>query len=281
MFTFRESIKVPKNVFLGGQVNSLSFQDDAFRFKIGGEDVLDISISGISGGGVNSDVLFIDEIDSRVGINITEPIVALDVEGDARLSGSIDISGACRVWETLTVEDEFQFNFSGDFMDSVGIAGILDVNDLARFNNPAAGIQAAGFLRITGPAFIANDMTVSGDLSVSGQLLNALSLSLESGTYIDTGTLINTTASSGNCDLLGNGVLAGHASLGITLTNPLINKGSIVTLTPRAADNSLTGAALTYGIANTYDGYIYMYVNNTDVSAYNDGVFAWNYIVFQ
>ena len=39
MFTVRDSIKVPKSVFMGGQVNSLTYEGEEFKFIINGEPI--------------------------------------------------------------------------------------------------------------------------------------------------------------------------------------------------------------------------------------------------
>jgi hypothetical protein len=42
---------------------------------------------------VNTDDLFVDIVNSRVGIGKTEPTVALDVVGAVNISGDLDIAG--------------------------------------------------------------------------------------------------------------------------------------------------------------------------------------------
>ena len=55
----------------------------------------DLSVSGeiVSNLAVNTDDLFVDIVNSRVGIGKTEPTVALDVVGAVNISGDLDIAG--------------------------------------------------------------------------------------------------------------------------------------------------------------------------------------------
>ncbi len=145
MQVFKESIKVPNNVFMGGQQDSLTYKDKEFKFIIDGEDVFVISATGTPFG---NDIIYIDEINKRVGINISEPLVSLDVSSDILTRGDMFVSGTLSANE-LAIND-------------------LTINNLTVSNN----LNVIGDLFVSGALVdIRSDTIIEGDLSVSGNLV--------------------------------------------------------------------------------------------------------------
>ena len=167
MFTFRDSIKVPRNIFMGGQVDSLSFQDGTFKFIINGDEVLDINASGISGNSnFGGDVLFVDEVNSRVGINISQPEYSLQVSGDSNFADNILVSGPLSI-------------FTNDLSVSGALtAGSVNLNEANLFAvNLNGNLNVTGNSDFTGQSVFDGDVLITENLTVSGSIQGNINIS--------------------------------------------------------------------------------------------------------
>ena len=88
---------------------------------------------------VNTNTLYVDSVDSRVGIGNVTPTVPLDVTGDARVDGTLTVTGSLivegSITESFIVEDplvKFAHNNAADVVD-IGFYGEYDGGSGARF----------------------------------------------------------------------------------------------------------------------------------------------------
>ncbi len=176
MNTFRDSIDIPTSIFMGDRLERIEHFNRGFDFYVGPTRVVRIDKDGITpnSGIIDSNVLFIDEAEGRVGINTSLPQYALDVSGDSNVSGDANILGNLYV--------------SGDFADirsDTIIEGDLSVSgNLVGLDCTCSSLILSGFvlaqedinsgqqlvgnsLYITSGGIIAGDLTVSGTLNAN------------------------------------------------------------------------------------------------------------------
>ena len=119
MNKFNGSIDVNDKICIGGRTTSnIDFNHTTKTLdftvgikpiiKIGRVDVdIDANLNVTGGINIDSGVLFVDPVNNRVGINTTTPTVALDIVGDAVISGDLTVNGSLTSFntETLVIED--------------------------------------------------------------------------------------------------------------------------------------------------------------------------------
>lgn len=236
MFNFKDSIHVPSSLYMGGQQDSLTYRDGDFKFYIAGKNVLDINASGISGGGIlNSNVLFIDEVDKRVGINVSNPDLALDVSGDAIIRGNFAINGELAdIVADAAIEGSL--TVAGNV---VALDGTVDNLFVAQ----NADIQET----LTLGDFIANqDGIVAGDLTVSGDLNANIDVSFDG--VVDTLNVTNDAMIGGDLIVGSTGFFGGDVTIAGRLyaNEDIANRGVFENVSVTEFLN-VTGSALVIG----------------------------------
>lgn len=119
----------------------------------------------------DTDTLYVDITNDRVGINDSTPSYSLDVvgtfraTGDSLLQGTLGVSGAATLSSTLTVTGDANFDSGTLFVDvSTNRVGILDTT-------PSYSLDVNGTLRATGAAYMNSTLTVTNALAVDTDTL--------------------------------------------------------------------------------------------------------------
>ncbi len=286
MFTFRDSIKVPKSIYMGGQVNALTYEDGDFKFIIDGDPVAIINVSGISGGGdLSNDVLFVDEENKRIGINVSEPIAALDVDGDEIVRANLFVSGALSA-QTLVFEDgdiDGELTVSGGSTlynevivpENLSVSGILRAGVLQLAAGNAEDLVINGTLDILGQLAVTGTHLVGGNTQMSGSFIGlfssatiastgSLSLSAGSGSIQASGGL----SVAGGLDVVGDSTFANRLTVSGISELPAIvtNKFSILPLTNITSTNG-AGVINTTGLAGVINITVFNGISSNDSRA--------------
>jgi hypothetical protein len=142
---------------------------------------LDINGNGELSGNfaVDTDTLFVDSTNDRVGINKTNPAVALDVTGAAAISSTLAVTGTTSLTDDLAVDTDTLFVDAS--ADRVGInknnpAVALDVTGDITSSGTITGTTLAGTLSTAAQANVTSvgtlsSLAVSGDLTVDTSVL--------------------------------------------------------------------------------------------------------------
>lgn len=134
----------------------------------------------------DTNVLFVDAFNNRVGIVNSTPDAALTVSGTANVSGGVVLGSTLAVNNALTVSNNGVFtgtvNASAGF--NAGANVLLSTSDIKVGNATvntfinSSSISTTGTLSVTSNASFSNNVTISGNLIVSGTT-----------TYVNTATL--------------------------------------------------------------------------------------------
>jgi hypothetical protein len=134
----------------------------------------------------DTNVLFVDAVNNRVGIVNSTPDAALTVSGTANVSGGVVLGSTLAVNNALTVSNNGVFtgtvNASAGF--NAGANVLLSTSDIKVGNATvntfinSSSISTTGTLSVTANASFSNNVTISGNLTVSGTT-----------TYVNTATL--------------------------------------------------------------------------------------------
>jgi len=134
----------------------------------------------------DTNVLFVDAVNNRVGIVNSTPDAALTISGTANVSGGVILGSTLAVNNALTVSNNGVFtgtvNASAGF--NAGANVLLSTSDIKVGNATVNSfvnssiISTTGTLSVTANASFGNNVTISGNLTVSGTT-----------TYLNTATL--------------------------------------------------------------------------------------------
>lgn len=133
--------------------------------QLGNANIDTIGITGIVN--VDSGVLYVDPVNNRVGINDTTPSEALDVNGNALISGTLGVTGSTSLSNTLGVIGDVsvntnKFNITAS-SGNTSIAGTLGVTGDVAINTNKFNVTAS-----SGNTTIAGTLEVTGNTTVDG-----------------------------------------------------------------------------------------------------------------
>jgi hypothetical protein len=161
--------------------------------QLGNSNTDTIGVTGIVN--VDSGVLYVDPVNNRVGINDTTPSEALDINGNALISGTLGVTGTTSLSNTLGVIGDVsvntnKFNITAS-SGNTSIAGTLGVTgDVAintnKFNVVASSgnTSIAGTLGVTGIETITN--TTDASSSTNGALIVSGGVGIAKKLYVGT-----------------------------------------------------------------------------------------------
>jgi hypothetical protein len=134
----------------------------------------------------DTNVLFVDSVNNRVGVATITPDAGLTVATTANVSGAVILGSTLAVNNALTVSNNGVFtgtvNASAGF--NAGANVLLSTSDIKVGNATvnsfvnSSSISTTGTLSVTANASFSNNVTISGNLTVSGTT-----------TYVNTATL--------------------------------------------------------------------------------------------
>ena len=171
----------------------------------------------------DTDLLYLDVINRRIGINSADPSYNLDVTGTARVT-DLDVQGTFNIG---------QLTISG--------------NDIVSTNNTISFVPSGSEPTVYHSRFIVNDIEINGNLISTTNTNSNLELKpngtgivdISSSTYID-GDLSVT----GNIDVTGNVTILGNLIVGDSLTDTIeINASINSDLIPELNDTYDLGSA--------------------------------------
>jgi len=134
---------------------------------------------------VNTDLLYIDVVNSRIGINTASPAYALDVDSDIRTTNleatsRADIANvridAPNTFKTITGALHLYATGSRDpvlFHDRLTTSALeLDGNNISSYNNQNITLDpnGTGIIDIYASTYITGDLSVSGNIAMNGNL---------------------------------------------------------------------------------------------------------------
>jgi hypothetical protein len=169
---------------------------------------LDINGNGeVSGNlAVDTDTLFVDSTNDRVGINKTNPAVALDVTGAAAISSTLAVTGTTSLTDDLAVDNDTLFVDAS--ADRVGInknnpAVALDVTGDITSSGTITGTTLAGTLSTAAQTNITSvgtltGLTVSADASVNSLTVGRGAGNISTNTALGSGALNDNTTGNNN-----------------------------------------------------------------------------------
>lgn len=126
---------------------------------------------------IDSGVLYVDPVNNRVGINDTTPSEALDINGNALISGTLGVTGTTSLSNTLGVIGDVsvntnKFNITAS-SGNTSIAGTLGVTgDVAINTNKFNVTASSGNTTIAGTLNVTGNTTLNGNLIAKAQYIN-------------------------------------------------------------------------------------------------------------
>lgn len=177
----------------------------------------------------DTNVLFVDSVNNRVGVATITPDAGLTVATTANVSGAVILGSTLAVNNALTVSNNGIFtgtvNASAGF--NAGANVLLSTSDIKVGNATvnsfinSSSISTTGTLAVTANASFSNNVTISGNLTVSGTT-----------TYVNTATLnVADNIVTLNADV--SGATAPTENAGIE-----VNRGSSANVTVRWNETS-------------------------------------------
>lgn len=177
----------------------------------------------------DTNVLFVDSVNNRVGVATINPDAGLTVAATANVSGAVILGSTLAVNSALTVSNNGIFtgtvNASAGF--NAGANVLLSTSDIKVGNATvnsfinSSSISTTGTLAVTANASFSNNVTISGNLTVSGTT-----------TYVNTATLnVADNIVTLNADV--SGATAPTENAGIE-----VNRGSSANVTVRWNETS-------------------------------------------
>lgn len=182
----------------------------------------------------NTNIVTIDDVNLRVGINDTTPSTTLDITGTLNVTTSATI-GTIRIDNTNNEIDTTSGNLT---LDSTG--GTVLVDDNLNVDSGVLYVDAANnrvgvnnstpnfALDVTGNSYINGDLTLTGDIQVGGNDIKA-----SDGSTNITLTSNTLTTFAGDIKVTGNDIQASDGNTNITMTSN--------TLTTFAGDIKISG----------------------------------------
>jgi hypothetical protein len=160
------------------------WQEIAYVPSTGTATLVDLNVTNALT--VDGTTLVVDAVNNRVGVNISNPSVALDVIGAARTSSGITVTSG-----GITVAG------NSSITGNLSVSGALSIGALAV---PAANVQAGTFA--PGNFAFQNTVTAASVLATNGQMRGARVIQSGSG-----GTVSFATANHVRHTMTGNGTL--------------------------------------------------------------------------
>ena len=167
-----------------------------------------------------NDVLFVDSVNNRVGVNVLSPNFELDIAGDAYISGDLTVAG-----NDIKSSSAVAITLSGANVEVVG--------DLTVTGNDIKSSGGTTAITLSGA-----DVEVVGDLAVTGGDLT---------TTASTFNLINANASTVNFAQAGTAISIGAT----TGTTTIRNANTVVTGDLAVNGGDLTSSASTFNLLDT------------------------------
>lgn len=171
---------------------------------------------------INQDKLYVDAVNSRVGVNTGSPTTTLDVNGSATITGDLAVNGATSADITTTTATATVFNANATTVNAFGDATAITIG----VDGAVAGVGTTTIRSAT--------TVVKGDLAVNGDNTGS---SADITTTKTTASLFNANATTVN---IGNG-----ANTEVNIGSP--TGGSRVQIKP----NIIVGADTTQNVFNT------------------------------
>jgi len=207
-----------------------------------------LAISGsthtISGNvNVDSGVLYVDQVNNRVGVNNTAPDASLSVTGTANVSGNARVGGILTVGANAAVTGNLAVTGAANLASTLSVTGLASL--LGNLNTATANASTA--VNIGANVNLTTTRITVGSSTVNTYITN---------TTIETdGTLVVTGLSSLNGNLntaTANASSAVNVGANNTLNTTALRIGVGATNTVITSSNVYTGGALTVaGLANT------------------------------
>ena len=160
---------------------------------------------------INDDVLYVDAVNNRVGVNITAPQVDFHVAGSALIDNNLTVSGSTFLGNNYIIDQTDvigQFKVTNNSVDNLFVdrnTGRIGIND----NTPSFNLDINGTLRATGAVQFDNDLAVNGgDITSTASTFNLLNQpttvnAFTASTATRIGALTGTTTIGYNLNLLG------------------------------------------------------------------------------
>ena len=254
-----------------GTLSATSINDTGSLTVGGSSSLQGVTATSIASSGelaVKTNVLKVDTVNNRVGVNVTTPTEALDVTGNIKASGTMTVNSDLTV-DTTTLKVLASSNRVG--VNTITPTEALDV---------VGNMKASGTLTVAGASSLqgvtAASVTSSGDLTVKTNVLKVNTTSNMVG--------IGTATPSVPLDVVGNAKITGALEVtGSTTVGSLSTAGVIQSLatTTNGLFRGATyiGSASTQSITSTAAAYRWGGTKKSDFGlpiGQTDGVFTNN-----
>lgn len=121
---------------------------------------------------INDDVLYVDAVNNRVGVNITSPQTDLHVAGSALIDDNLTVTGSTFLGNNYILDETHvigEFKVTNNTIDNLFVdrtTGYVGIND----NTPSFNLDINGNLRATGAVQFDNTLIVAGNVTASSDL---------------------------------------------------------------------------------------------------------------
>ena len=130
---------------------------------------------------VGADGLYVDTVNSRVGINTTLPTTDFQVQGEALVSGNLNVTHDITVTENIYVSNNLTVTKDTTVEGEVFAKTDLTVTENAYVSN---NLTVTKDVTVTENAYVSNNLTVTKDVTVNGEVFANTDLTVNENVYV-------------------------------------------------------------------------------------------------
>ena len=210
---------------------------------------------------VGTDGLYVDTVNSRVGINTTLPTTDFQVQGGALISGNLNVTHDITVTENVYVSNNLTVTKDATVEGEVFAKTDLTITENAYVSN---NLTVTKDVTVTENAYVSNNLTVTKNATVNGEVFAKTDLTVTENAYVSN----NLTVTK---DVTVNGEIFAKTDLtvtenvyvsnNLTITNDLTTEGNIFAKTDlTVTENAYVGGNV-HVLSDLEVGTANLYVN--------------------